>query len=73
MDLQTGHLEDRYHVRIVSLSLFTMKFFCIFFFHINFPQKMYFFAFWHKKISRHLVKGVCSLKSGVLQGLVKIG
>ena len=46
--------------------------FLYFFFHINFPPKMDFSAFWHKKISRHLVKGVCSLKSGVLQGLVKI-
>ena len=30
MDLQTGHLEDRYHARIILLLLFTMKFFCIF-------------------------------------------
>ena len=31
MDLQTGHLEDRGHARIVLL-LSTMKFSCIFFF-----------------------------------------
>ena len=31
MDLQTGHLEDKYHARIILLLLFTVKFFCIFF------------------------------------------
>ena len=30
MDLQTGHLEDRYHARIILL-LFIRKIFCIFF------------------------------------------
>ena len=40
MDLQTGHLEDRDHARIILL-LFTMKFFCIFF-RINFSKKLYF-------------------------------
>ena len=58
MDLQTGHLEDRYHGRIILLLLsFTTKIFCIFF-RINFSKKLYFFAFWRKKISTHLVKGV---------------
>ena len=57
MDLQTGHLEDRYHAQIILLLLFTMRFFCIFF-RDNFPPKMYFFALWRKKIMRHLVKVV---------------
>ena len=58
MALQTGHLEDRYYARIILLLLlFTMKFFCIFF-QISFSKKLYFFAFWHKKIVRHLVKVV---------------
>ena len=30
MDLQTIHLEDMYHVQIILLLLFTMKFFGIF-------------------------------------------
>ena len=30
MDLQTGHLEDKHHVQIILLLLFTMKFFCFF-------------------------------------------
>ena len=68
MDLQTGHLEDRYHTRIILLLLFTMKFFCIFSESI-FPKKCIFFAFWRKKIRRYLVN---SLVSGVLQGLAKI-
>ena len=42
MDLQTSHLEDRYHARIISLLLFTIKLFCIFF-RINFSEKKIFF------------------------------
>ena len=58
MDLQTGHLEDKYHAHItLLLLLFTMKFFCKFI-RNNFSKKFYFFAFWRKKIRKHLVKGV---------------
>ena len=39
MDLQTGHLEDRYHVRIILLLLFSMKVLSIFF-RANFSQKL---------------------------------
>ena len=42
----------------------------LYFFGINFSKRLYFFAFWQKKIRRHLVK--CCIISGVLQGLVKI-
>ena len=57
MDLRTGHLEDRYPAQAFLLLLFTMKIFCIFF-RVNFSKKMYFFAFWRKKIRRHLVEVV---------------
>ena len=58
MDLQTGHLEDRDHAQIfLLLLLFTMKFFSVFF-RINFSKKLYVFAFWRKKVKKHLVKGV---------------
>ena len=43
MDLQTSHLEDRYHARIILLLLFTIKLSCIFF-RINFSEKLYFFC-----------------------------
>ena len=61
MDLQTGHLEDRGHARIVLL-LFTMKFSCIFFF---------FFCVlaWENQVA---FGERCSCISGALQGLVKI-
>ena len=45
------------YARIILLLLFTMKFFC-FLFRINFSKKLNFFAFWWKKIRRHLVKSV---------------
>ena len=62
MDLQTGHLEDRYHYFFdILLSLFTTKY-LYFFSESIFP---FFFAFWHKKIRRQPVKGV-------LKALVKI-
>ena len=54
MDLQTGHLEDRYNARIVLLLLFTTNFFSIFY-RINFSKKLYIFALWRNKIRRHLV------------------
>ena len=57
MDLQTGHLEDRYHVQIVLLLLFSVTFFCVFS-ESNFPKLFIFLAFGHKKIRKHLVKGV---------------
>ena len=56
MDLQTGHLADRYHAQIILLLLCTMKLFLYFFFWISFSKKLFFFAFWCKKIRRHLVK-----------------
>ena len=55
--LQTGHLEDRYHARVILSLLYTMKFFCIFLLN-QFFQKILFFAFWRKKIRSHFVKGV---------------
>ena len=65
MDLQTGHLEDRYHARIILLLLFTMKAFCIFFrseslfpIFFIFYFIFFFFAFWRKMIRIHLGKGV---------------
>ena len=64
--LQTVHLEDRYHMQIILLLLFTIKFSCIFF-QINFSKN--FFAFWRKKIRRHLVR--CFPITDVLQDLVK--
>ena len=70
MDLQTGHLEDRYHARIILLLLFTLKFFCIISESI-FPKNCFFFAFWRKKIQEAFSEW-CSLISGVLQGLFKI-
>ena len=56
MDLQTGHLEDRYHAQILLL-LFTMKFF-IFFSESIFPKNCIGFAFSRQKIRRHLVRVV---------------
>ena len=55
MDLQTGHLEDKYQARIIVLLLFTMRIFCIFF-QINFSIFFFFSIFWRKNIRRHLVK-----------------
>ena len=52
MDLKNGHLEDKYHARMMLLLLFTMKCFRIFF-----RNSFFFFTFWLKKITRHLVKG----------------
>ena len=69
MDLQTGHLEDRYHARII-LSLFTMKFFCIFF-QINFSKKVLFFMRLGEE-NQDAFSERYSLISGVLQSLVKI-
>ena len=66
MDLKNGHLEDKYHARMILLLLFTMKCFCIFFRNFFF----FFLTFWHKKIRRHSER--CSVISGVLLGLVKI-
>ena len=43
MDLQTSHLENRYHARVILLLLFTMKVFRIFF-QINFSKKLYLFS-----------------------------
>ena len=57
MDLQTSHLEDRYHARIILLLLFTMKFFYIFP-ELIFTKNCIFSAFVRQKIRRHLVKGV---------------
>ena len=57
MDLQIGHLEDRYLARIYLSLLFIMKLF-LYFFPNQFFQKIAFFAFSHKQITRHLVKGV---------------
>ena len=37
MDLQTGHLADRYHAQIILLLLYTMKFF-VFFSETIFPK-----------------------------------
>ena len=54
-------LNDRGYARIILLLLFTMKFFCISF-RINFFKKLFFFAFWCKKIKRYSV-------SSILQGL----
>ena len=54
MDLQTGHLKDRYNARIVLLLLFTTNFFSIFF-RISFSKKLYIFALWLNKIRIHLV------------------
>ena len=70
MDLQTGHLEDRYHVQIILLWLFTVKFFCIFFPN-KFFQKFVFYCVlaWE---NRERFSETCYLISGVLQGLVKI-
>ena len=67
MDLKNGHLEDKYHARMILLLLFTMKCFCIFFRNFFF---FFFLTFWHKKIRRHSER--CSVISGVLLGLVKI-
>ena len=71
MDLQTGHLEDRYHVRIISLLLFTMKFFCIFSESIC-PKECWFFFCILAQEYQEAFSEKCSLISGVLQGLVKI-
>ena len=43
MDLQTGHLEDRYHARIILL-LFTMKLIYIFSESV-FPKNCFVFVF----------------------------
>ena len=70
MDLQTCHLEGRYHARIILLLLSLLSLLLLllilwyyevllyFFFWINFSRKLYSFAFWRKKIRRHLVKVV---------------
>ena len=65
MDLQTGHLGDRYHARIILLLLFTMKFLSQFF------QK--YVCFLRSGVQKPGDFGeICSLISGVLQGFVKI-
>ena len=67
MDLQTGHLEDRYHyffwyfIIIIYYEVFVFFFPNQFFPNIFFF--FFFFAFWHKKIRRQPVKGV--LKASV--------
>ena len=70
MDLQTSHLENRYHARIILLLLFIVKFFCIFF-QINFKKKLYFFCV-RLTENQEVFSERCSLISGVLLGLVKI-
>ena len=70
MDLQTSHLEDRYHARIILLLLFTIKLFCIFF-RINFSEKNFFFCVLSQE-NQGAFSQRCSLIGGVLQGLIKI-
>ena len=70
MDLQTGHLEDRYHARIILLLLFFMKFFCIFFPN-QFFQKTVFFCVLASE-NQEAFSERCSPISSVLQGLVRI-
>ena len=70
MDLQIGHLEDRYNARIILLLLCTMKSFCIFFPNQFFQKGVSVCVFAeenHKELSES-----CSPINGVLQGLVKI-
>ena len=69
MDLQTSHLEDRYHARIILL-LFTMKFFC-FFFPNQFFQKLYFHCVLAQE-NQETFSERCSVISGALQASVKI-
>ena len=69
MELQTGHLDDRYHPQIILL-LFTLKFFCIFF-RINFSKKLYFFCVLGKE-TQEAFSERCSFIRGVLQHLLKI-
>ena len=66
MNLKTGHLEYRYHARIMLLLLS----FFVFFFRINFSF-FFFFAFWRKKIKEAFSER-CSLISVILPGFVKI-
>ena len=69
MDLQTGHLEEKYHASVMSLLLFTMKFYCIFF-RIKFSKKLFFFL--RSGVRKSGFSERCSLMSGNLQGLVKV-
>ena len=70
MDMQTSHLEDRYHARNILLLLFTMKSFCIFS-RINFSKKLHFFYVLALENQKAFTERL-SLISGALQGLVKI-
>ena len=67
---ETGQLEDKYHAPIMSLLLFTMNFYCIFF-RIKFSKKL-FVCFLHSGVRKSGFSERCSLMSGILQGLVKI-
>ena len=66
MDLQTGHLEDSYHARIILLLLFIMKFFSESFF----PQNCNFCL--SAQENQTAFSKRCSLINSILQGLVKI-
>ena len=71
MDLKTGHLEERCHARIILLSLFTMKTFCILF-QLNFS--LFFLLFFFCVLAyenKEAFSERCSLVSGVVQCLVK--
>ena len=69
MDLQTGHLEDRYHARIILLLLFFMKF--IFFPNQFFKKNCIFFCVLASE-NQEAFSERCSPISSVLQGLVRI-
>ena len=69
MDLQTGHLEDRYHLRIILLLLYTMKFFLYFFLN-EFFQKNCIFCVLAQE-NQESFSERCTLINGILQGLVK--
>ena len=64
MDLQTGHLADRYHAQIILLLLYTMKFF-VFFSETNFPKS------YLAQENQESFSERCSLITGILQGFVK--
>ena len=74
MDLQTDHLEDRYHSNYFIIIIYYEVFFVVFF-RVSFSKNfsfffLFFFAFWRNKIRRHLERVI--LVMGVLQSLVKV-
>ena len=71
MDLQTGHLEDRYHANYLTAIMYYEAFLHVFFESI-FPKKKLFVFCVLALENQEVFSESCSLITGVLQDSVKI-